>query len=516
MGPQRSGLRARTIVVTTAAAVLASVATVATVAGSGVRAEETENDVAEWISEVDPEMVVDESGDCMAGATDPVYYHGNRIVLRSAMSDNAARTVVNNALQSINGGPSVAWATTVERITFPHPPVGPQIKPVLSVSLAPRPDGKPHPVVALARALRLDPGVESSPDIALTPAVPYSFFWPNGYPRPVADVTPPRTNVTPGGLPVGSGVEIVVYDTGLTPGAPGELPNVVQLGPLDDEQIDRNADGLADYPAAGHGRAIAGVIATLAPGAAVTEARISARTGLATDVSAARRIAASLRNNPRQTWPSIIVNSFGGASCDFDPKSPGLQLEPVGLRAVVEVSNRFDPFQPDGLLIVASAGNQDSDRPVYPAAFESVLAVGALDGTIDADGSPWTSTTRTGPKASFSNYGSWVDAWVHGVALPTYHVTGVAFEQGLPVLGGKAEVDGTSFAGPALAALIAERMSVTGLDARDAWAQIEASGTAPLPECGGKSAPDGVAVALASLDPTTGATTPGWGKPVGC
>ena len=59
-----------------------------------------------------------------------------------------------------------------------------------------------------------------------------------------------------------------------------------------------------------------------------------------------------------------------------------------------------------------------------------MIAVGALDTTLDSNGDPWSSPTRTGPKADFSNYGDWVDAWAPGVALPTNHVTGVLFEAG--------------------------------------------------------------------------------------
>jgi subtilisin family serine protease len=214
----------------------------------------------------------------------------------------------------------------------------------------------------------------------------------------------------------------------------------------------------------------------------------------------------------------VAINAYGSVACDYDVNSPGRQLEPVGLKAVVEVSDRFDPIQPDGLLLVASAGNQDSSRETYPAAFDSVLGVGALDTTIDGDRSPWSSPTRTGPKADFSNYGDWVDAWAPGVALPTVHVIGAAFEKGLPILDGKAEVNGSSFSAPIVGALIAEQMSITGLDARDAWALIEAQGAEPLAQCGmpATTAPDGVAVALVSMLSTVTATTPGSGQPVTC
>ena len=105
------------------------------------------------------------------------------------------------------------------------------------------------------------------------------------------------------------------------------------------------------------------------------------------------------------------MNAFGTASCDLVEGVEGDQLEPVGLRAVVEVVDRFDPFRPDGMLVVASAGNRGSTRPHYPAAFDTVLSVGALDATVDGDGDPWTAPGRTAPIAAFSNRGDWVDAW---------------------------------------------------------------------------------------------------------
>jgi hypothetical protein len=310
-----------------------------------------------------------------------------------------------------------------------------------------------------------------------------------------------------------------VYDVGLAPRAPGVLPNVSTLASADNELIDRNNDGIADSPVNGHAVGISSVIGTLAPGALVEVGRVADRNSLATDVSAARRMALSLRNLPPLQWPSLIVNSFGSYSCDFNTNQPGVQLEPLGLSAVVEVADRFDPDLPEGLLIVASAGNEDTSRETYPAAFDSVLAVGALDTTVDSDGSPWTAKARTGPKAEFSNYGDWVDAWTSGVSLPMHHVSGVAFEQGLPTLWGEAESDGTSFSAPAIAAMIAEQMSITGLGAREAWDLIAAKGQAPLPECGsppGTPGPDGVAVALVSMSSTITATTPASGPPVVC
>lgn len=54
------------------------------------------------------------------------------------------------------------------------------------------------------------------------------------------------------------------------------------------------------------------------------------------------------------------------------------------------------------LIVVASAGNEPTGKPVYPAAYSSVLGVGALA----PDGTPWQQ----------SNYGSFVSVTAPGYA----------------------------------------------------------------------------------------------------
>lgn len=56
-------------------------------------------------------------------------------------------------------------------------------------------------------------------------------------------------------------------------------------------------------------------------------------------------------------------------------------------------------------VIVAGAGNDDSTNPFYPAAYPEVIAVAGTD--------------QTNGKASFSNYGSWVDVAAPGVEIKT-------------------------------------------------------------------------------------------------
>ncbi len=496
----------------------ATVAIAALVVGGSVGAgTDTEVDVMAWLADVSPAITVDQSNECIVGATDPVAYRNDRIVLRSSASNANATMLVNARLNAMYGTMGTPYVDAVERITFPNtPPANASVTPVLSVSLKARPGGTAHQIVRMARLIREQDGVPASPDYALTPSGPYNFFWPNGYPQKIAALTPPRTNLTNAGQPVGSGVKVEVLDTGLAPLAAGELPTTYTLTNADQEKIDIVANGshMIDYPHGGHGKAIAGIISTIAPGASIEEVRISDRDGLATDVSAARGTAKSLRTQARQDYPDLLVNSFGSAVCDLELGVPGPALEPIGLEAVAEVVDRFDPYQPDGMLIVASAGNMATTRPHYPAAFDTVLGVGALDGNVDSDQSPWTAPARTAPVSAFSNRGPWVDAWAPGEDLPTNHVSGVRFEYGGDIMAGKASVDGTSFSAPLVVALIAEQISVSGDDARSSWSDIAAQGAPPLPPCGSSQVEAGVAVALSSL--TDRADGPPTGPPTSC
>ncbi len=462
----------------------------------------TEVDVMDWLADVSPAVTVDQSNECMVGATDPVAYRNDRIVLRSSTSNANVTVLVNARLNAMYGTVGTPYVDAVERITFPKtPPANASVVPVLSVSLNARPGGAAHQIVRMARLIREQDGIPTAPDYVMTPSGPYNFFWPNGYPQKIAALTPPRTNLTTVGQPVGSGVKVEVLDTGLAPLAAGELPTTYALTTADQEMIDIVANGsrMIDYPHGGHGKAIAGIIFTIAPGASIEQVRISDRNGLATDVSAARGTANSLRTQARQNYPDLLVNAFGSAVCDLELGVAGPALEPIGLQAVVEVVDKFDPHQPDGMLIVASAGNMATSRPHYPAAFDTVLGVGALDGNVDNDQSPWTAPARTAPVSNFSNRGPWIDAWAPGEDLPTNHVSGVRFEYGGVIMNGKASVDGTSFSGPLVAALIAEQISMSGDDARSSWSDIAARGAPPLPQCGTSQVESGVAVALSSL-----------------
>lgn len=180
-----------------------------------------------------------------------------------------------------------------------------------------------------------------------------------------------------------SRIIIGVLDTGVDPNHE-ELQGRVLRGP---DLVNEDSDPMDDQ---GHGTHISGIIAAKGnngKGVAgmcwecrILAIKVADSSGGSTNAWIAQGIvyAANL-------GVQIINMSLGG----FD-KSKTLEL------AVKHANSR-------GVLLVAAIGNEATNRPVYPAAYPGVMAVGATD----VDGS----------RASFSNYGNYLALMAPGVSI---------------------------------------------------------------------------------------------------
>jgi hypothetical protein len=248
----------------------------------------------------------------------------------------------------------------------------------------------------------------------------------------------------PGALPLrttdvldGEGVTIAVLDTGMFDH--GWLKSV-QRAPKSDDVWDVEGDGYGDTES-GHGTFIAGLIKQVAPAASIYAMKVLDSHGVGDDFT----VATAMSQLPADT--DIVNLSLGGYT---DKNTPPIAI-PLAMQATAQTR-----------IVVAAAGNNAASRPFWPAAFEPVLAIGAADGAAGK----WT-------PAPYSNFGPWVDAVARGSDLhSTFAHAKTKVAQGATAspsdptvsFGGWASWDGTSFATPIAAAMIARTMT------RDAFA----------------------------------------------
>jgi hypothetical protein len=257
----------------------------------------------------------------------------------------------------------------------------------------------------------------------------------------------------------GKGVRIAVLDTGLFD---HQWLTAVQRAPGVQDAWDADNDGYADAES-GHGTFIAGLILQVAPAAEVYVVKVLNSQGVGDD----QAVAAAMEQLPQDI--DIVNLSLGGyTDGDSGPLAISSALKAMRARRGV---------------VVAAAGNNGDSRPFWPAAFKQVLATGAVE---QRKGGGWQ-------RASWSNYGWWVDAAARGVNLAstftrekTKVAQGPAVSPADPtiVFDGWAAWDGTSFAAPIAAAVVARTMSRNGLaTAADAQAQLLATlPSAPQPD----------------------------------
>jgi hypothetical protein len=200
----------------------------------------------------------------------------------------------------------------------------------------------------------------------------------------------------------------------------------------------------------GHGTFVAGCARVTAPKAAVhvSNALIPA-IGAAYERDVVTVIEDELDHLERvvdQRMPDVLVYTF--ATRTFDD---------LGLTAFDSLYERRLRYRKD-MAVLAPAGNDGWSYPMYPAAYSWVTSVGALDAACAA-------------RASYSNYGPWVDVWspgtdvVNALGSGTYTCAEPPDKGTQRTFSGMARWSGTSFSTPLFAGMVAARASARSVSA---------------------------------------------------
>lgn len=292
---------------------------------------------------------------------------------------------------------------------------------------------------------RLGEGI-ATPDhiLSVTPVHPCPATEPTG--------VPDETLPDPGPCArSGSGTFIYVADTGLLDGAAAEHSWLAGVtGTKDPLDVQGGVPRIPEY--AGHGTFIAGVARCMAPAARVVVTRDFDRAGAISEHKIVQRLREALGRAP-----DVINLSAGGTTRK--------NLPMLGMEAFWESYRHYK-----GVVLVASAGNNSSRRPFWPAAFPQVVGVGAL-----------AASGRS--RAYFSDYGPWVDVYAPGEDLVNAFAHGIYAYREPPNTGtyhfhGMARWSGTSFSAPLVAGLIAARITRTGENGRQAASSLLAQARA--------------------------------------
>ncbi|MFJ8436918.1 type VII secretion-associated serine protease mycosin [Kitasatospora sp. NPDC094019] len=227
-----------------------------------------------------------------------------------------------------------------------------------------------------------------------------------------------------GGATTGAGVLVAVIDTGVDDQNPQLADKVLDGGSLLKDKEGKRVEGGGKDDLVGHGTKVAGIIAAsrsdrtgfvgIAPGATVLSIRQNDAEGNGDVHSLVEAVNSAVAQGAKVI--NISQDVRGAADTRF-----------VGYE---ELKAAVDNAENRGVVVVASSGNDGKKGDTYPAAFPTVLAVGASD--------------RNNERTYFSQYGDFVD-----VAAP-----GVDMLSTVP-RGGQCVDNGTSFAAPYVAGLAA-------------------------------------------------------------
>ena len=217
----------------------------------------------------------------------------------------------------------------------------------------------------------------------------------------------------------GEGVTVAILDSGVYPHealAGTSIKQMDLVGTADDPQ--------ADYT--GHGTAVADIVHSVAPRADLLSIRVLDSDGIGDTFTVAQGIIAATDNGADVI--NLSLGSYGNSVVLHD--------------AVNYAAER-------GTAVVAATGNDGIEQVSYPAAYDNVIGVTAVD--------------ATGAFAEFSNFGDEVDLGAPGVGVNT------AWEEDASVA-----FSGTSAATPFVAGAIAATITINeGYTTEQAAARIQ-------------------------------------------
>jgi thermitase len=224
------------------------------------------------------------------------------------------------------------------------------------------------------------------------------------------DDLPLRTEVT-AGTPTepladpAQRVRIAIVDTGITP----ELRTDLWLKPI--PRLLENVDLLDVLPApgdgrldwfSGHGTFVSGVVQQIAPQCEIRIYRFTTSDGLGTEKDVAEAMLRAAQQAADDGVRLIINTSVGVPAVDG--------IRPVALERAVQQIKRDHPH----VVMIAAAGNNGDEEPMYPAAFPEVIGVGALTAEYTAAG-----FSSRGPEVNCSAVGvGIVSTFVEGTMPP--------------------------------------------------------------------------------------------------
>lgn len=195
-------------------------------------------------------------------------------------------------------------------------------------------------------------------------------------------------------ITVGSNsVLVAVIDTGIDYTHPDIAPNYAPLGY---NWVSNDSDPKDDF---GHGTHCAGIIAAV----------LNNGVGIA-GLAQVRIMSEKVLDSEGGGWTDWLASGIGHA-VDQGANVLSISLGGYGDSEIVHDAIKYAYSK--GVLVVAAAGNSNSDVKPYPAGYDEVVAVAATD--------------QNDNKAYFSNWGDWIELAAPGVnilsTMPTYHVT---------------------------------------------------------------------------------------------